>query len=116
MNINEEVRRFEECEGVKLPLHKEVCPDCDGEGSHAKHLGAYTQADREEMGEEWYEFIADVTSGHYDRPCEGCAGLRVIDVVDEHLTDPAVLKEWFAWLADGYESEAIERMERRMGA
>lgn len=60
--------------------HKEICPTCHGEGVSVAYLGAYTAEDREEMGEEWYQFADDVRAGLYDRPCHECDGTNVVDV------------------------------------
>lgn len=51
-----------------------ICDCCQGDGTSTAYLGAYTQSDRDEMGDEWFEFAEDVRAGHYDRPCDECSG------------------------------------------
>ena len=86
-----------------------ICGKCRGEGTLAGYSGdAYTQADREEMGEdEWHEMW------EYRRNCEDCRGAgKVLDISPEDIQR----KEVVAILTEWWEMEAIERQERMMGA
>jgi len=65
----------EDHDGTPPPYAWVICGCCHGEGTSVSYLGAYTQADREEMGDEWYQFMHDVKSGMYDRACPDCDGL-----------------------------------------
>ncbi len=103
---NEETERYET---VHLPAKYEVCPDCKGEGKSSAYLGAFTRDELDEMGD---EFIDDYRAGNFDRPCERCAGNRVIAVVDEELCDPALLQEYKKMKDDEAESRMAEAAER----
>lgn len=113
MILQHEIRSFEEFTGQKLPTHKVVCPSCQGEGKSSRYLGAYTQSEMEEAGD---DFRHDYMAGHYDRTCEECDGLRVTDEVDETYLPGDLKAEWLEWLTEAYESDDIQRQERAMGA
>jgi LSD1 subclass zinc finger protein len=71
--------------------------------------------------DEWYgpdgdEFLRDYMSGAFDVRCEVCNGANVVDVVDEESMSPEILKQYQEWMESYYETEAIERQERMMGA
>jgi hypothetical protein len=93
-----------------------ICSQCRGDGTSTAYLGAYTQADRDEMGDEWYEFADDIRAGHYDRACDHCDGTGKVRDVDESATHPRTLEHWADWERARYEDLAVEAMERRMGA
>ncbi len=76
---------------TELPTCKMVCPRCNGEGSHSKHLGTFTA---EEMYEQGEEFREDYIAGKLDKMCEICKGLRVVDTVDENASDPTLYRLW----------------------
>lgn len=100
-----------------FPTKKEVCSYCEGEGHHVNPaLGAYTQSDREEMGDEWDEFVDNVRAGHYDVPCEECGGLRVVTVFDRDHATPEQIKRVDEWMQSVWESYAIQQAEMRAGA
>lgn len=92
---------------------REVCPECNGAGSNSRNMGAFSGDEMDEMGD---EFRQDYIAGHYNQQCEGCKGLRVVEVLDREKTDDRVVA-----LVDGtrrdlegmYEEEA---RERRYGA
>lgn len=109
------LRSFEETYGVKLPTRMEVCGRCDGRGTHVHpDLSVVTQSDREDWADD--DFMEGYMRGRYDVSCEECHGRNVVEVVDEHSADPNVFKDWLDWLDSYYETEAIYRMERAMGA
>lgn len=62
-----------ETQGCSCPW--EVCPSCHGRGSSSAYLGAYTQADRDEMDQEWLD---DYRAGVFDRSCEECNGRTTV--------------------------------------
>lgn len=100
-------------EGVVLPTKPALCPTCDGHGKHSRHLGAFTQSDREEWDpDEWDDYM----TGSYDRTCETCNGKRVVEEVDEEQLTPAQRKAWRKQCREDAEYEAICAAERRMGA
>lgn len=118
MNVQKLAEAFAEDEGIAVPLHWEICQQCRGEGTSTAYLGAYTQSDREEMGDDWYEFIEDWQRGVYDQSCDGCDGTGKVKVVDEDAIarTPELQKAWHAYANEMYALEAMERQERMMGA
>jgi len=83
-----------------------ICGYCRGHGGSTAYLGSYTQSDREEMGEEWYEFAEDVRLGHYDRPCGECGGSGK---VKEFNGDAA--EQWAEWQREAAADRQTQRME-----
>lgn len=99
----------------KLPTRFEVCPSCQGRGKSSAYLGAFSP---DELYEEGPEFIEDYFSGFYDRECETCRGLRVIEMIDRETAEqvcPDLLHEHDEEAAIDAELRAIERAERRFG-
>ena len=104
---------------VDLPTKMEVCRDCEGKGK--TYLGwrkgdqpAFTQADRDEDP----DGFEDMMSGHYDRDCQGCNGLRVVEIVDADALEAQDKALWNFWVEDKraeHEHREICRMEERMG-
>lgn len=84
----------------------EICGTCEGDGSHAQHLGAYTQSDRAEMGGEWDEFADDVRAGRYDQRCGECAGTGKVKAFEGEA-----LIEWREWQAEMAADAATRRAE-----
>lgn len=112
------IQSFQEDHGVKLPTKKEVCPRCDGEGTHVNPaVDGFTANDLDERyGPDADEFLEGYFRGDYDVRCEECRGENVVDVVNEEGLDPEILQDWEAYLASYYEDLAIQASERRMGA
>jgi DnaJ-class molecular chaperone len=109
------VESFEDCYGVKLPTCREVCPECDGYGEYVhRDLSVVTQSDREDWADD--DFMEGYMRGDYNVRCEECHGRNVVDVVDETQLDDDTRESWENWQKDYYETEAIYRMERAMGA
>jgi len=97
---------------VDLPSHKEVCPRCDGEGVNWGCL-SFTESEVDDYGRD--EFMEALANKTFDRRCEECDGLRVVDIPDEDRTEPEVWKEWIAQEQARYDLEAAEAAERRAG-
>jgi hypothetical protein len=108
---------------IELPVRFDVCPSCEGVGTHlhpAIGEHAYTveefaeEFDDEERGEYFRQ------GGRYDVQCKECGGQRVVSVVD---VDRCVTAEQKLALLDMerekndrmYE-DAERRMEMRFGA
>jgi hypothetical protein len=100
-----------------LPVKFEVCPTCDGRGSHVNpsiDSGGLCSDDFHDDP----DFEEEYFSGRYDVNCYECGGKRVVPVVnDNNLTDDhrriiADLEERARWEAE-YEAEVA--MEIRMG-
>jgi LSD1 subclass zinc finger protein len=103
----------------KLPTHKEVCPRCRGRGTHdgPGFDNGFTMQDVDEWyGPDGDEFLRDYMNGAFDVRCEVCNGANVVDVVDEDSMSPEILKQYQEWMESYYDTEAIERQERMMGA
>jgi hypothetical protein len=102
-----------------LPLRREVCPTCDGAGTHANpsiDAGGISDDDdfwyddRDDDGESRYH------SGAYDVTCQTCCGQNVVPVIARERADPETLTLWDE-MEEG--RAALEReyaAERRMGA
>jgi hypothetical protein len=54
-------------------------------------------------------------SGRYDRTCECCKGLRVVQVIDRDLADPDVIKRYDEKMQFDAENAAMRQAEMRMG-
>jgi hypothetical protein len=76
-----------------------ICPDCGGDGHHARHLGVIN---RDEWEDEEFEHYMH---GDYDRICDNCGGGGKV----REGAEPARRQPW--WVND---PEAMA--ERRMGA
>lgn len=97
----------------ELPVKWCICGQCEGHGKSSAYLGAYTQDEMDEAGE---DFIEDYFAGNYDRTCESCNGSGKVQEPDyERMTtaDAAAFRkqEW-----DAGESDRIQAMEMRWGA
>jgi hypothetical protein len=73
---------------IALPAKHEVCPRCEGHGSHVNPAidgNGITESEMYEAGEDFRE---DYMAGVYDVRCEECKGNRVVAVVNrDALTD-----------------------------
>lgn len=83
---------------LELPAHFEVCPRCEGEGTHVNPNIDGNGLSAEDFAED-PDFAEDYMAGTYDVPCEECGGQRVLAVVD----DPSKLSadqhaEYARWL------------------
>lgn len=92
--------------GEEPPSHWAICDTCHGDGTSTAYLGAYTQSDREEMGDEWYEFTDNVRSGMYDRECDECHGSGKV----REFTGEAEA-EWHQWCREAAADAATMRAE-----
>lgn len=55
----------------ELPSKWCICDVCEGHGGSSAYLGAFTQDEMDECGD---EFLEDYVAGAYDRACESCGG------------------------------------------
>jgi hypothetical protein len=99
-------------EEVELPSHYEVCPRCEGKGSHDCWEGGMTG---DEMAEQGPDFFEDYMSGMYDAKCTVCKGLRVVEVVDRDRLSPDLLARFDKAEDERRGMEAEMEMERRLG-
>jgi len=74
-----------EIDGVEheLPTRLEVCPRCEGTGTHTNPNIDGNGITSDEMAELGDDFLDDYLNGVYDVACERCGGRNVIPVVDE---------------------------------
>lgn len=79
-------------ETIKLPVKKEVCHRCRGEGSHVNPAVDGNGISPEEFIND-PDFEEAYFSGVYDVICEECHGENVIDVIDEAQAARMGLKE-----------------------
>jgi hypothetical protein len=103
---------------VKLPHKNEVCPRCEGHGTHLNPnigLHVYTPEEFEESfpeDEDKQQYFQ--RGGIYDVPCEQCGGKNVILVVDgDACTSPELkehLKLFLAYEEERIQDEADDRM------
>lgn len=91
-----------------IPTKLELCPVCEGRGVSSAYLGAYTQDELDEAGP---EFLEDYVNGVYDRACDRCDGLRVVEVPDLARCTPEQIRE----LEEELEYERTCAMERLLG-
>lgn len=59
-----------------------ICPDCSGDGHHAKHLGDFTMSEFEDCFDDPDDREA-YFGGAYDRTCSTCGGTGKIREDDE---------------------------------
>jgi len=103
-----------ETDQAEIPVTWEVCPTCEGRGSHvnpsidAHGIGGDEFDDDPEFREEYF-------SGTYDVTCYGCGGRRVVAEIDRERADPDVLRYLDEREADQASYEAECAAERRMG-
>lgn len=64
---------------ISLPRKWVICGVCDGNGAHSRHLGAFTQDEMNELGD---DFRKEYMAGNYDKKCERCSGTGKLHVVD----------------------------------
>lgn len=103
-------------EDIIIPARWEVCPRCDGEGSHVNPSIDGHGLSSDDFAED-PDFAEAYFSGAYDVPCEECRGRRVVLVPDE--SDPAaaaVLADYYAHIEAMEDMKAAYEAERRMGA
>jgi hypothetical protein len=110
-----------------LPGKHEVCPKCEGHGTHLNpSIGSHAYSSEEfdeefEPGSEEREHYF-MRGGMYDVRCQRCNGKRVIEVVDEESCtsdeDKLILQEYKAYQERMAREEAryrvFERSERFM--
>lgn len=99
---------------LEIPCVYEVCPTCNGKGSHVNPSIDCNGLSAEDFAED-PDFAESYFAGHYDEPCYGCGGNRVVPVPVEDCNS-----EDLRLLHEMREDEAAFRAEywaeRRMGA
>lgn len=93
---------------VDIPTCFEVCPRCEGRGTHTNPAIDGHGISAEEMHED-PDFAEDYMRGVYDVQCYECDGLRVVEMPDEDRMTDAMRAAWEGKL----ECEAEERRHRK---
>jgi hypothetical protein len=100
----------DECQ-EPIPVHFEVCPTCRGIGKHVNPAIDEHGISPEQFDED-PDFRESYFKGHYDVPCYGCKGRRVVPRPTA-IGDKEALMEW-----EGLEMDFIRAcdLEQRYGA
>lgn len=104
---------------VSFPAKFEVCPTCEGKGTHA-HPSIDAHGISQDEWASWSdEEQESYRSGGYDVTCFGCAGERVVPVINEGRLSDEQRKQLVA-IQEQREMVArdrqMERAERELGA
>lgn len=100
---------------VALPTRWEVCPVCEGAGTHvnpAIDAGGLTAEDFADDP----DFAEDYFAGAYDQTCNRCKGRSTVREVDFDRLSPEVRELYERQLREEAATRAEERAERLMGA
>lgn len=106
---------FEEEFGKRMPTRAEVCPGCNGKGSHVNRAVDGHGISPEEFAED-PDFAEAYFAGVYDVVCDTCGGDNVIWVYDESLMTDEEIEYVRDYQQSIWESYEISRQERMMGA
>jgi hypothetical protein len=97
-----------------LPAKFEVCPTCNGRGTHVRPSvdasGFDGWDDVDEYGESNY------LAGAYNVTCQTCHGRNVVPSIDRDAADDTTLALWDSEREEEASYERLCRMERMMGA
>jgi RecJ-like exonuclease len=100
-------------EEVALPAKFEVCPRCEGTGSHVNPAIDGNGLTRDDFDED-PDFAEAYFAGDYDVRCEECKGRRVVTVFDPARATPEQRALWERHERAEAEARAEERSERRL--
>ena len=93
-----------------FPARFEVCPTCDGKGTHTNpsiDAGGYYPEDEDDLDA--------YVSGVFTQTCGTCHGKRVVLEIDRRASDPALLRAYDEYLDDEVAYEAERLGELRAG-
>tara|TARA_Y100000310_G_scaffold339792_1_gene433582 strand:+ start:258 stop:578 length:321 start_codon:yes stop_codon:yes gene_type:complete len=94
-----------------IPTRKIVCPDCEGRGTDANHLG--------DISDEYLadaEWMQDYKAGHFDQLCPRCKGQNVVDDIDTDRCTPDQIAAYDYDRRIEFEDEQERIALRRIGA
>lgn len=100
---------------MELPTRWEVCPTCDGRGTHVNPAIDAGGIDADMFAED-PDFADDYLAGRYDVRCMECQGRTTVRVVNEDELTPDQLRQWHEQERSVYDMYAEMAAERRMGA
>lgn len=101
---------------VRIPAKYEVCPTCDGKGTHVNPSIDGHGITGEEMDELGHDWLDDYLSGAFDVVCNYCKGVRVVLEVDREAALPRWIKLYDEMWNDEWETRRAYEAERRVGA
>lgn len=78
-------------EDTEVPFKYEVCPTCNGKGTHVNPSIDCNGLTREDFDED-PDFAEDYFKGIYNVPCYECGGRRVVPEMDLPENDPIAIK------------------------
>jgi hypothetical protein len=100
---------------IELPSVFEVCPVCDGKGTHVNPAIDSGGINPDTFHDD-PDFYDDYRNGVFDQQCNRCGGLRVVKVVDRDTCSPKLLAAYDQQVEDDAAAERVNRQERAMGA
>lgn len=110
---------------VTLAIKREVCPTCDGRGTHVNpsiDAGGISEDDEFWQDDIDYEDededgnpVSRYHSGRYDVACYTCHGKNVVAVIDRNESTLEALEAWDSFCDDQADYEAEREAERRWG-
>lgn len=100
---------------IEVVLKWEVCPTCEGRGSHVNPSIDAHGLTAEDFSED-PDFREDYMRGLYDQPCNECHGRRVVPVMDPDHNTPAIIKQVERWERNEAQARYEHQCELRMGA
>jgi hypothetical protein len=99
---------------VTLPLKWDVCPVCEGRGTHVNPAIDCQGLTAEDFDED-PDFADEYMSGTYDQQCNRCGGRTTVPVVDEDRCTKEQLAAWEEQERDNAACEAEHRAEIAFG-
>lgn len=99
---------------IEATLKWEVCPTCEGRGSHVNPSIDSHGLTAEDFAED-PDFKEDYMRGLYDQPCNECHGRRVVPVIDPERNDAKLIKALERWERNEAASRYERQCEMRMG-
>lgn len=122
LHFHESTMKFtvvdEGCEIGEVSAIYEVCPRCDGKGTHTNPSIDENGLTHEDFEREGPEFREDYFAGKYDVTCYSCEGKRVVPVFTDSPTEEEkkIIQQYEDWHDEEEEFERMCAAERRMGA
>ncbi len=109
-----------------VPITREVCPTCDGKGSHVNpSIDASGIGGDDEFWDDDYSDDYDdedgnpggskYLNGFYDVTCYTCKGKNVVPTIDRRITEKKALEAWDDRCEDAAEYDRVCEAERRYG-
>jgi hypothetical protein len=97
----------------EIPTRWEVCPVCDGKGSHVNPAIDCGGLSEDFMDDP--DFMDDYRRGNYDQSCNRCGGRSTVRTVDRDACEADLLALYDADVEAAYDAEAERLAEIRAG-